>query len=82
MAKKKKAYRVTREWTVIMESVSYVEASSVEEACRLALADEDFDDQEICEGSDGPTYIAHIVSGGREYMVPDKYSSEQAEART
>lgn len=82
MAKKKQWYRVTREWTVVMQSVSHVEASGVEEACRLALADDDFDDQEICDDSDGPTYIGHIVSGGRDYMVPDKYSREQAEART
>lgn len=81
MATKKRWYRVTREWSVLMQSVSYVEASSVDEACRLALADDDFDDQEICADSDGPTYIQQIVSGGREYMVPDKYSGAPAEAQ-
>jgi hypothetical protein len=50
----KHEYRVEREWVVTMSSVAYVVASSPEEACDLAM-DEDYDDQTICDDSDGPT---------------------------
>lgn len=68
-----KTYRVRREWTVVMESWVTVRAESAEAACRLALADEDFDDQSIAEGSDGPTYIGKIERRGLEVAMPPGY---------
>lgn len=70
-----KTYRVQREWTVIMVSPIEVEADSPEEACRLAM-EEEYDDQEIAEGSDGPTYIAKLERDGQEIDVPHMYMIE------
>ena len=70
---KKREYEVTRYWTVEMRSVAYVKASSVEEACELALEDEDYSDQEICDGSDGETTIGSVECEGEECEVPDRY---------
>lgn len=54
-------FRVYRYWPVEYRSVVTVEASSPEEAARLALEDEEYDDAEACDGSDGPTEIGRIV---------------------
>jgi hypothetical protein len=70
---KKKTYRVYRYWPVEMRSVAIVQASSVEEACRLALEDEDYSDAEICDGSDGATDIGRIECDGDELVVPDEF---------
>ena len=77
---KKQTYRVTREWTVIMCSTVEVEASSIREACELALdyCDEEgndgYEDQEIAADSDGPTYIGYVTdSNGFELPIPTKY---------
>lgn len=77
---KKQTYSVTREWTVIMCSTVEVEASSVQEACELALDycdeydNDGYEDQEIAADSDGPTYIGSVAdSNGRELPVPQKY---------
>jgi hypothetical protein len=66
MATKKKTetkteFRVSRIWTVEYRSYSFVKATNAEEAARLALEDDDYSDQESCDGSDGPTEIDEIV---------------------
>lgn len=53
-------YRVQRIWTVEMESWCEVEASSLKEAKELALVFDDFYDQRILDGSDGPTEIGTV----------------------
>ena len=58
---KKKEFRVSRCWPVDYRSYSFVQASSAEEAARLAMEDDDYSDQESCDGSDGPTEIDEIV---------------------
>ena len=70
MATKRKTYRIRREWTVVMESWIEVEADSVEAACAVAVANDDYDDQRIADDSDGPTYIGRIECDGREVPVP------------
>lgn len=75
-AKTTKVYRVRREWTVVMESYVEVEATDARAACRAALAADDYDDQRIAEGSDGPTYIGRIECGGREVAVPVDYNGD------
>jgi hypothetical protein len=72
-AAKKKTYHVYRYWTVEMKSIASVEASSVEEACRLAMEDDDYSDAEICDGSDGPTEIGMIECDGDELEVPENF---------
>jgi hypothetical protein len=57
----KREFHVVRYWPVEYRSIAYVQASSPEEAARLALEDDDFDDQEACDGSDGDTEIGTIV---------------------
>jgi hypothetical protein len=52
-----KTFRVVRCWPVDYSSTVEVEAETVEEACRLALEDDDYSDAESCDGSDGPTEI-------------------------
>lgn len=71
-----RTYRVRREWTVIMESWVTVRAESAEAACRLALADDDFDDQRIADDSDGPTYIGKIERRGLDVAMPPGYPGE------
>ena len=71
-----KTYRVRREWTVVMESWIDVEADSVEAACRLAMANDDYDDQQIADDSDGPTYIGRIERSGREIAVPVTFNGD------
>lgn len=71
-----KTYRIRREWTVVMESYVEVDATDAAAACRAALAADDFDDQQIAEGSDGPTYIGRIECGGREVAVPVDYNGD------
>lgn len=57
----KREFQVTRYWPVEYRSIAYVQASSPEEAANLALEDDDYSDQESCDGSDGPTEIGVIV---------------------
>jgi hypothetical protein len=57
----KNEFRVSRIWTVEYRSYSFVKAANAEEAARLALEDDDYSDQESCDGSDGPTEIDEIV---------------------
>lgn len=70
---KKKTYHVYRYWPVEMRSIATVEASSVEEACRLALEDDDYSDAEICSDSDGDTEIGMIKCDGEELVIPDEF---------
>jgi len=75
--KKLKKYMVRREWTVVMESWCEVEAANATEACAAAMEQDDFDDQEIAEGSDGTTYIGAIESAdGDRLEVPYLYTLE------
>jgi hypothetical protein len=76
MAKKLKTYRVRREWTVVMESWVEVEAESVEAACAKAIEADDHDDQQIAEGSDGPTYIGAVERDGDALEVPYHWTEE------
>lgn len=71
-----KLYRVRREWTVVMESYVEVEATDATAACRAAMAIDDYDDQQVAEGSDGPTYIGRIECGGRDVAVPVNYNGD------
>ena len=73
---KTKTFRVRREWTVVMESWVEVEAADARAACRAAMEIDDFDDQQVAEGSDGPTYIGRIECGDREVTVPANYNGE------
>jgi hypothetical protein len=57
----KREFQVYRYWSVDYRSIAYVNARTVEEAIKLAEDDEDFDDQESCDGSDGPTEIGQII---------------------
>lgn len=57
---KKRIFRVVRYWPVEYRSIAEVEASSVEEACRLALEDDDYSDAEAVDGSDGPTEVGTV----------------------
>lgn len=57
----KREFRVYRYWPVEYRSVAHVTASTPEEAARLALEDDDYDDQESCDSSDGPTEVGMIV---------------------
>lgn len=56
-----RTYRVRREWTVVMESWIEVQAETPEAAAAIALGDDDYDNQRIADGSDGPTEIGRIV---------------------
>lgn len=77
MAKNTQTYRVVREWTTVVQSVSYVEASSVEEACELGLDDDDFNDQETVDGGDGPTYVARVEDArGDELVIPERFRND------
>jgi hypothetical protein len=78
---KKREYSVTRYWPVEMRSVAYVKASSVEEACRLALEDEDYSDAEICDGSDGETTIGTVEWDDGECDAPDSYFYSEEQKR-
>lgn len=69
-------YRVYRYWTVEYRSIAYVQASSPEEAAKLALEDDDYSDSAAVDGSEGPTEIGQIVEikqSGREveHVVPE-----------
>lgn len=72
-----KTYRIRREWTVIMESWVEVEADSLEAACEIAI-DSDYDEQQIADGSDGPTFIGRIeeAATGLEVEVPPAFREE------
>jgi hypothetical protein len=76
MAKKTKTYRVRREWTVVMESYIEVEAESVEAACAAAIEADDYDDQRVAEGSDGPSYIGAVERDGESLAVPYHWTEE------
>lgn len=72
---KLREFHVYRYWPVEYRSIAVVQARSPEEAARLGLEDDDYDDQESCDGSDGPTEIGRIVEitpdGGEvEHPVP------------
>ena len=56
----RREFHVVRYWPVEYRSIAYVQASSPEEAARLAMEDDDYSDQEACDGSDGPTEIGRI----------------------
>ncbi len=71
-----RTYRVRRSWTVTMESWCEVEAADATEACRLALDGDDYDDQEIADGSDGPTYIDAIEIDGDRIAVPEGFGED------
>lgn len=55
-----KTFRVVRYWPVDYSSTVWVDAETVEEACRLALENDDYSDSEACDGSDGPTEIGAV----------------------
>lgn len=74
-----RTYRVRRSWTVTMESWCEVEAGNAAEACRLALDEDDYDDQEIADGSDGPTRIDAIELDGERIAVPEGFGEEDGE---
>ena len=76
MSAKIKTYRVAREWTVVMRSWVEVEAANVNDACAAALEADDFDDQEILDGSDGPTFIGTVERDGEELRDPYHFSEE------
>lgn len=57
----KREFQVVRYWPVEYRSIAHVQASSPEEAARLAMEDDDYSDQESCDGSDGPTEIGTIT---------------------
>lgn len=58
----KRQFKVYRYWPVEYRSVAWVEATTAEEAGRLALEDDDdYSDAESCDGSDGPTEIGKII---------------------
>lgn len=58
---KKRTFRVYRYWPVEYCSVAEVEASSVEDAIRLGLEDDDYSDAESVDGSEGPTEVGKVV---------------------
>jgi hypothetical protein len=67
----KREFQVNRYWPVQYRSTAYVQASSPEEAARLAMEDENYDNQESCDGSDGDTEIGtihEITPDGREIV--------------
>ena len=57
-----RTFKVYRYWPVEYQSIAEVEAATVEEACDIALHDDDdYSDAESCDGSDGPTEIGRVV---------------------
>jgi hypothetical protein len=81
----KREFQVVRYWPVEYRSIAYVQASSPEEAARLAMEDDDYDDQESCDGSDGDTEIGtitEITPEGLEikHPVPADIDEEMASA--
>jgi len=74
-----KTYRVQRCWTVVCSSYCEVEAKNKVEACRLAMEDQDYSDQEICDGSDGSTWIDSIEADSEELTVPKPYREEDVD---
>lgn len=58
---KTRTFRVYRYWPVEYCSVAEVEASSIEEAKRLAMEDDDYSDAEAVDGSDGPTEVGKVI---------------------
>jgi hypothetical protein len=78
-------FQVVRYWPVEYRSIAYVQASSPEEAAKLALEDDDYDDQESCDGSDGDTEIGTIIEITPEgleieHPVPADIDEEMASA--
>lgn len=61
MKTQKRRFRVYRYWPVEYCSIVEVEASSPEEASRLALENDDYSDQESVDGSDGPVEVGRVV---------------------
>lgn len=58
-----------------------IEAESVEEACRIAMEDEDWDDGQHDYESAGATYVSGAWAGPRAYLdtavdVPATFSGE------
>lgn len=78
MPARKKTYYIDRQWTVILSSTIEVEATSVKEACELAL-EADYDNQEILDGSDGETWIESVECNGKLVSVPDEYAQESVD---
>lgn len=81
----KREFHVVRYWPVEYRSIAHVQASSPEEAAKLALEDDDFDDQESCDGSDGDTEIGTIIEITPEgleieHPVPADIDEEMASA--
>lgn len=62
MKKKLKTYTVRCEWPVTYYCDTTVEASSPEEAARLAMEDPDYDSQDSYDDS-GDTYVAGVSEG-------------------
>jgi hypothetical protein len=55
-------FKVYRYWPVEYRSIAWVQATTPEEAARLALEeDDDYSDAESCDGSDGRTEIGRII---------------------
>jgi hypothetical protein len=59
--KKMREFKVYRYWPVEYRSIAWVTAATADEAARLALEDDDYDDSESCDGSDGPIEIGKII---------------------
>jgi hypothetical protein len=81
----KREFQVARYWPVEYRSIAYVQASSPEEAARLAMEDDDYGDQESCDGSEGDTEIGtitEITPEGLEieHPVPADIDEEMASA--
>lgn len=71
-----KTYRVRREWTVVYCSYVEVEARNKVEACKLAMQDEDYSDQESMDCSDSATWIGSIECDWKELVVPEQFTEE------
>jgi hypothetical protein len=78
-------FKVYRYWPVEYRSIAWVKATTPEEAARLALEDDDYDDAESCDGSDGPTEIGKVIEvtpDGLEIEHPVVPAGESAGQRT
>ena len=73
---KMREFKVYRYWPVEYRSIAWVKATTPEEAARLALEDDDYDDQEIAPDSDGPTYIGAVERDGDALEVPYHWTEE------
>ena len=73
---KLQTYSIRREWMVTYCSYTKLKASSVEEACKLALEADDYGDQESMDGGDSGTWIGRIECNGMRVDVPSGYHEE------